>query len=175
MDITVRRAHDGELDPAGELTARAYLGDGLLDFDEEDEYLHELRAARRRARHAEVLVAVDSASEALLGTVTYVGDGGEYADIAAAGEGEFRMLAVCPESRGRGAGEALVRACVERARQGGLKRLVLSSHARMHAAHRLYGRLGFVRTPDRDWEPQPEQLPGLLLITYTLELCTTAE
>ncbi|MFG7942814.1 hypothetical protein Q8723_13155, partial [Streptomyces cacaoi] len=23
----------------------------------------------------------------------------------------------------------------------------------MHAAHRLYERLGFVRTPERDWQP----------------------
>jgi len=36
----------------------------------------------------------------------------------------------------------------------------------MLAAHRIYERMGFVRTPDRDWEP----IPGLPLLTYALEL-----
>ena len=45
-------------------------------------------------------------------------------------------------------------------------RLVLSTQSGMHAAHRIYRRLGFVRTPERDWEP----VPGLGLLTYALEL-----
>jgi hypothetical protein len=36
----------------------------------------------------------------------------------------------------------------------------------MHAAHRIYQRLGFVRTTERDWYPEP----GIQLITYLLEL-----
>ena len=36
----------------------------------------------------------------------------------------------------------------------------------MHDAHRLYERMGFVRTPDKDWEPRP----GIDLITYAMEL-----
>jgi hypothetical protein len=35
----------------------------------------------------------------------------------------------------------------------------------MHAAHRIYDRMGFVRSPDRDWWPTPE----IRLITYRLE------
>jgi ribosomal protein S18 acetylase RimI-like enzyme len=166
MDITIRPARDDELDEVGELTAQAYLRDGLLDFGEDDPYLETLRAARRRARHTELLVAVEAASDRVLGAVAFVGDAGEYADIAGPGEGEFRMLAVRSEGRGRGAGEALVRACVERARERGLERLLLCSHERMTAAHRLYARLGFVRIPERDWEP----LPGMALRAYTLEL-----
>ncbi|UGY93553.1 GNAT family N-acetyltransferase [Streptomyces gobiensis] len=168
MDIVIRVARSEELDEIGELTAEAYLGDGLLDFGEADPYLAELRDTRRRSEHAEVLVAADSRSDELLGTVAFVAEGGEYADIARPGEGEFRMLAVRPEGRGRGAGEALVRACVSRARGLGLTRLVLSSQQGMHAAHRLYGRLGFVRTPERDWEP----LPGFRLWTFELDLST---
>ncbi|QPP06668.1 GNAT family N-acetyltransferase [Streptomyces bathyalis] len=166
MDITIRPARDDELEDVGELTARAYLGDGLLTFGAEDPYLAELRAARRRARHTELLVAVDTATDSMLGAVAFVGDGGEYADLAGPGEGEFRMLAVKPEGRGRGAGEALVRACVDRARARELIRLVLCSTEEMSAAHRLYGRLGFVRTPERDWEPYP----GLFLRAFALEL-----
>jgi hypothetical protein len=36
----------------------------------------------------------------------------------------------------------------------------------MAAAGRLYLRLGFVRTPERDWNPEP----GVDLITYELQL-----
>lgn len=166
MDITIRRARPGELDDIGELTARAYLDDELLDFGEADPYLDRLRDVQHRAEHAEVLVAVDAASELVLGTVAFAAYGGEYAEIAEEGDGEFRMLAVTPGSRGRGVGEALVRACADRARELGLVRLVLSSHKRMKTAHRLYERLGFARTPEKDWAP----LQDLTLITFALEL-----
>ncbi|NLU72022.1 GNAT family N-acetyltransferase [Streptomyces sp. HNM0575] len=166
MDITIRPARDEELDEVGELTAQAYLLDGLVEFGEDDPYLETLRAARRRALHTEVLVAVGSAQQRVLGAVAFVGDGGEYADLAGPGEGEFRMLAVRSEARGRGAGEALVRACVERAREQGLIRLLLCSQERMTTAHRLYERLGFVRAPEKDWAPYP----NLMLRAYALEL-----
>lgn len=167
MDLSIRRIRPEEHARLGEITAAAYLGDGLLDFGEEDGYLHQLRAVARRAVEAEVLVAV--ADGEVLGGVTFVPSGGPWADIAGPGEAEFRMLAVAKEARGRGAGEALVRACVDRARSvEGCVRLVLSTQASMLAAHRIYERLGFVRTPDRDWDPVPEL--GIMLRTYAREL-----
>jgi GNAT superfamily N-acetyltransferase len=167
MDIIIRPARAEELDEVGELTAAVYLDDGLLDFGREDPYLAVLRDARRRAAHAEVLVAGEPAGDGpLLGGVTFVGTGGEFADIAREDEAEFRTLAVRPAARGRGVGEALVRACVRRARRLGKRRVVLSSQSQMHTAHRLYGRLGFVRAPERDWEP----IPGLPLHVFALDL-----
>ncbi len=149
----------------GEMTAHAYLGDGLLDFGAGDPYLTQLRAVGRRAAEALVLVAVDP-EDKVLGGVTYVAPGSPWADVADRDEGEFRMLAVSREARGRGAGEALVRACIDRARADGLSGLVLSTQASMEAAHRIYRRLGFTRTPERDWEP----FPGLPLLTFRLRL-----
>lgn len=166
MDITIREARPEELSEIGELTAEAYLAEGLLDLGPTDPYLAVLRDARRRADHAQMLVAVDRHDDQVLGAVAYVAGGGEYADIAREGEAEFRMLAVRVAGRGRGAGEALVRACISRAREQDLERLVLSSKESMRAAHRLYGRLGFARTPERDWSP----LPSLTLWTFGLEL-----
>ncbi|MFF3321752.1 GNAT family N-acetyltransferase [Streptomyces sp. NPDC002889] len=166
MDITIRRVEPEEYAELGELTAQAYLEGGLLDLGEDDPYLSVLRDAAGRAAGAEVFVAADERG-GLLGGVAFVPDGGPLADIAGPGEAEFRMLAVSGRARGRGAGEALVRTCVERARvTPGCVRLVLSTQGSMHAAHRIYGRLGFVRTPERDWEP----VPGLRLLTYALEL-----
>lgn len=50
MDIVIRRARPEEYEAVGEITAQAYLGDGLLDFGESDEYLGELRDVAKRAR-----------------------------------------------------------------------------------------------------------------------------
>ena len=169
MDVTIRRAAPHELTAVGELTAGVYLADGLLPEGENDPYLSELRDAAGRAAHGELLVAVDRAAAAgLLGTVTFVGWGGRLAEVASEEEAEFRMLAVRPEARGRGVGEALVRECLRRARALGRKRLVLSSQARMQTAHRLYRRLGFVPVPERDWEP----LPGVTLHAFAHEFAT---
>ncbi|WP_151771340.1 GNAT family N-acetyltransferase [Streptomyces abyssomicinicus] len=169
MDITIRPALDAEFDALGEITARAYLDDGLLAFDSGDAYRDALRDVRARATTpgAEVLVAVDG--DRLLGNVTFVA-GGPLADIAAPDEAEIRMLAVSGEARGRGAGEALVRHCADRARAlDGCRRLVLSTQPGMRAAHRLYERLGFVRAPHRDWNPLPD-IPHFALLAYELTI-----
>ncbi|NSC23799.1 GNAT family N-acetyltransferase [Streptomyces albus subsp. chlorinus] len=165
MDVTITPARPHQYAAIGELVAGAYLDGGLLDFGEADPYLEKLRDAAGRAAHAELLVAEDEQG-AVLGSVTFVPGQGPYAERARPGEGEFRMLAVRESARGRGVGEALVTACVERARARGLTGLVLSTQHSMHAAHRLYERLGFVRTPERDWYP----LDGVRLWTYALRL-----
>ncbi|MEU7279676.1 GNAT family N-acetyltransferase [Streptomyces sp. NPDC045431] len=181
MDITIRAVRPEEHAALGELTAQAYLADGLLAFADSDEYLIELRDVAGRAADAEVLVAVERGGvepgaaepgvpgrgERLLGGVTFAPGGGPLAELAGNGEAEIRMLAVACEDRRRGAGEALVRACVERARAAdGCRRVVLSSQQAMRTAHRVYERLGFVRTPERDWTP----VPGVTLRTYALDL-----
>ncbi|MFG2682865.1 GNAT family N-acetyltransferase [Streptomyces sp. NPDC048392] len=168
MDFEIRRARAEEYDTLGQITAQAYLRDGLLDFGESDAYLDELRDVAKRAKAAEVLVA--AAGCRVLGGVTFVPSGGPMADIARPGEAEIRMLAVARDARGRGAGEALVRACVDRARTvDGCGGVVLSTQRTMRTAHRLYERLGFARTPDRDWNPLPE-LDDIILLTYELTL-----
>ncbi|MFD5147540.1 GNAT family N-acetyltransferase [Streptomyces sp. NPDC058401] len=165
MDIIIRAATAAEYEELGEITARAYLDDGLLTFSADDPYLSRLRDVAGRAPDGEVLVA--AYEDTLLGGVTFAPPGSPLCDIAGPGEAEFRMLAVSPAARGRGAGEALVRACVSRARElEGVGHLVLSTTQKMLGAHRIYDRLGFVRTPERDWYP----VPGLPLLTYRLEL-----
>ncbi|MFH8338468.1 GNAT family N-acetyltransferase [Streptomyces sp. AM6-12] len=168
MTLRIRPVLPSEYDALGEITAQAYLQDGLLDFGESDPYLDQLRDVAKRASAAEVLVATDD--EVLLGGVTFVPAPGPMADIARPGEAEIRMLAVDKAARGRGAGEALVRACAERARAvAGCRAIVLSTQRAMCGAHRIYERLGFIRTPERDWQPLPE-LADLTLLTYQLTL-----
>lgn len=166
MDIVIRQAEPGEYEALGEITAQAYLQDGLLAFGESDWYLGELKDVAKRAAAADVLVAVRH--DSLLGGVTFVPSPGPMADLARPGEAEIRMLAVSREARGQGAGEALVRACIDRARSTECAGMVLSTQQIMHAAHRIYERLGFVRAPERDWNP----IPGdeFTLLTYELTL-----
>ncbi|MFS4093301.1 GNAT family N-acetyltransferase [Streptomyces sp. AF1A] len=168
MDIVIRQAVPGDYAALGEITAQAYLRDGLLDFGESDRYLGELRDVAKRAAAADVLVATRDGT--LLGGVTFVPCGGPMADIARPGEAEIRMLAVDRAARGRGAGESLVRACIDRARATrGCTAVVLSTQRTMHAAHRIYERLGFARVPERDWNPLPD-LDDITLLTYELTL-----
>ena len=127
-------------------------------------YLSFLADAGARASDAQVWVAVDD--RGIVGTVTYVDPGSPLAEVATQGEAEIRTLAVAPAASGEGIGEALTRAMIDLARDGGFGSVVLSSSTTMRAAHRLYERLGFVRLPERDWTPGR----GIQLIAYELPL-----
>lgn len=150
--VAVRRAAPHELEEVGRLTAEAYLADGFVTT--EDDYLAELTDAVSRDRDAEVYVAVEADRSPLLGSVTYCPPGTPYAELSQKGEGEFRMLAVAPQARGRGVAEALVRRCLDRSRELDHHRVVICSMEEMTTAHRLYRRLGFERLPERDWSPE---------------------
>lgn len=162
--MILRRAQPDELAAVGALTLQAYSADGYVTADEP--YASELSGAAQRAAEADLMVAADRGTNELQGTVTFCLEGSPYAEISRPGEAEFRMLAVAPAARGRGVGLALVRWCIDRAREQGCTALVLSSLDSMHTAHRLYEKLGFERLPDRDWFPTPE----IKLIAYGLEL-----
>jgi DNA-binding MarR family transcriptional regulator len=62
----------------------------------------------------------------------------------APGEFELIKMAVVPEARGRGAGEFLLRATIERAFAMGAERLFLLTNSKSQPAIRLYERNGFV-------------------------------
>ena len=135
----------------GELSALAYLADGLIDVSHP--YARLLRDAHTRARDAVLLAMVDGerGEGAIVGTVTVVPPSSNFRELAGEGEFELRMLAVSPIERGRGIGGKLTQAGMDMAVEQGATRVVLSTMESMHAAHRLYQRLGFVRREDLDW------------------------
>lgn len=135
----------------GELTALAYLADGLVD--QAHPYLAALRDAHARAQSAHLLMMSDgeAGAGAIVGTLTVVPPGSPFIEVAGPDEFEFRMLAVSPIERGRGLGAKLTRAGMDFAVEHGAKSVVLSTMSHMHAAHRLYERLGFERREDLDW------------------------
>jgi GNAT superfamily N-acetyltransferase len=156
----IRPAARAELDAVADLCVAAYapfLGDDA-------HYMATLRDVERRVRDAELLVAADAGR--VLGTVTFVPDGGPLGEIATAEETEFRMLAVDPAAQGRGVGTALLQRVLDES--AGLRRtgIVCSSLPQMRAAHRVYERLGFRRAPERDWSP----VAGVQLLAFAREL-----
>lgn len=148
---TIEPTDTGRLAEVGELTALAYLADGLVD--QAHPYIPQLRDARARAEHADLLAMLDGedGSGRVLGTITLVRPGSPFIEVAQGDEFELRMLAVSPVDRGRGVGRELAEGAMKRAVELGAPRVVLSTMDTMHAAHRLYERLGFERREDLDW------------------------
>ena len=109
-----------------ELTVAVYTAEDLVSPG----YVPELADVAGRADRAELLVARDGDGH-VVGSVALAldGDFGEVTD--GDDEAAFRMLAVDGRTRGQGIGEALVRACLDRARAAGKRRMVLSTEVRM--------------------------------------------
>jgi ribosomal protein S18 acetylase RimI-like enzyme len=158
--VRVDAARPADFGRIAELTAGVYRDEQLAP----EEYLSQLADVAGRVERAELLVARDGGT--VVGSVALV-LAGEFGEITSSEEeAAFRMLVVDPATRGRGVGELLVRACLDRARAAGKRRMVLSTDPKMTAAHRLYERLGFTRLPERDWSP----LPGVHLMAYAREV-----
>jgi ribosomal protein S18 acetylase RimI-like enzyme len=141
---------------------RVYVGEGHSPAD---------RAAQMQRREVlepegSFLVAVREADDAVLGATILLHPGSTFHQVARPGEREFRMLAVHPDARGQGVGEALVRACIHAATAEKAEALVLWTRPTMIAAQRLYDRLGFVRVPERD----KEDARGFTRLVYRLSL-----
>lgn len=139
---------EAEIAAVSALVRAAYEDDYRLD----EGYLAEIADVRGRMAVAEVWVAEDLRSGALLGTVTVPRPGERLHDDTAEGEMDLRLLGVAHEARGRGVGERLMRHCIDLARRRGASRLVLHTASQMEAAWRLYDRMGFTRIPEREYD-----------------------
>ena len=162
MPLEVRLATSAEHEAVGRLTLHAYVASGILT--EDDFYAEHLMDASGRADDGEVYVA--DLDGVVVGTVTFCPEGSALRELAGPGEAEFRMLAVSPSARRQGVAEALVRTVIERAGELRCTAVVLSSQPVQADAHRLYERLGFHRTPEKDWSPAP----GIDLLGFRLPL-----
>lgn len=165
----VRRATAADVDEVAGITVRAYVEDGFVAAD--DTYVEELGDAASRLAHAELWVA--EVEGVVVGAVTFCPPGSTYRELATDREGEFRMLAVEPASRGRGVARALVRQCLDRCAELNLTHLVLCSLPQMTPAHALYLSMAFGRDHALDWEP----VPGVTLLGFrtTIEAVSGAQ
>ncbi|WP_150252306.1 GNAT family N-acetyltransferase [Nocardiopsis deserti] len=157
--MIVRRVLPDEMNAVSELRVTAYTADGLLDVN--PAYVETLRLLGTDGR-GEILVAADE--DRLLGTAMFEPWSPESEVARNADEAEIRAFAVAPEARGRGVGRDLVNALVDRAREEGVSRLLLSTLPEMIAAQYVYRARGFERVPERDWAP----VPGVEMLAYQL-------
>ncbi len=139
---------------------RVYVGEGHSPAE------RAARVFRREVLGPEGGFLVVVRGDAVLGATIMLHPGSAMHQVARPGEREFRLLAVDPQARGQGVGEALVRACIDVCIGDGAQALVLWTRPTMTAAQRLYERLGFVRVPDRD-EEDPR---GFTRMVYRLAL-----
>lgn len=129
------------------LLKRVYVEAGFTD----PELAGSLFAAPAVRERGQVLLARHGAGGPLVGMVIVVSPHSPARRMASDDEAEMHLLAVAPERRGSGIGQALVEAAMDLARTLGFRRMVLWTQPAMEAAQRLYGRAGFLRAPGRDW------------------------
>jgi ribosomal protein S18 acetylase RimI-like enzyme len=138
---------DGDWEQATSLMQRVYVGGGYTAAASASDFM-----TRKNLEPAgQLLVAVDDA-DVVLGAVLLLHPVSALRQLAGAEEREFRLLAVDEKARGKGVGEQLVQACLDRAFAAGAQAVVLWTQPSMYSAHRLYERMGFRREPERDQE-----------------------
>jgi ribosomal protein S18 acetylase RimI-like enzyme len=159
--LVIRPIRPEEYGEVGDLIVEAYLTLGDLWSEE---YGQQLRDVAGRVAEGEVLVAEMAGH--LVGSVTFADGQTALSEMDDPDAGTIRMLGVSEDARGHGIGEALVRACIDKAKQSSRRRVRLHTRMDMASAQRLYERMGFRRDPEQDWAP----MAGKLLLGYILDL-----
>ena len=164
-DLVIELATPEDYERVGELTAQSYFAAGHFETPD-DSYLQFVRKVRERAEQAEIYVVRREAK--IVGSMTLIQVGSDYADIALPGELEIRMLSVDPAAQRGGIGRAMVSATIERARSlPGINAVSLTTGSTWHSARALYESMDFVHDPQRDWV-----VPGtdISLVVYARKL-----
>jgi len=160
-EVRIREAAGAELDEIEKLVHEAYLEfRPIFPADIWQAWMDNI-SQTIHAPEGLLLVAEDRG--AIQGVIKFYADAGQSAlGHWPPGAAAMRILAVRPGSRGRGYGTLLVRECLRRARELGLRLIYLYTGTFMTQARRLYEKLGFARAPEFDGDPGP--------IAYRLEL-----
>jgi len=162
----LRDARPAEHDEVSELIRDAYL-EYQPHFPPEvwEGYLRNIMDVPSRLGVADLIVA--EVAGRLSGAVTFYPEASHSErESWPAGWAGVRLLAVHPEARGLGIGRALMDECLRRCRQLSVPALGLHTTELMNVARGMYERMGFVRTPDYDFEAGP----GLVVMAYRLDL-----
>ena len=170
--ITIRPAHSGD-----HARLRALLIASYVEYHDAvpahvfAAYLADLVDLDRRADFGELLVAEHDG--AIVGTATFYADATDDGLSWPASTASVRAVAVHPSARGKGVGQALLEACIERAERQGRRQLCLHTAPFMAAAVRMYEAAGFVRVSAHDVDVAA-RIPGaddpLVITAYALEL-----
>lgn len=150
--LVLRDAEPREVDDVAALLGDVYgVFRDRLPADAWSRYIGEIVDVAGRMRDCELIVA-DSGGR-IVGTIALYPNASRSAlEHWPAGWASIRTLAVVADARRRGVGDALARACLDRARQHGARAIGLHTASHLADATRLYKRLGFRRAPEFDIE-----------------------
>ncbi len=165
--MEIRELRPEEYEEAGRATVAAWAEYAHPDDPESRPYLQRIADIRDRAGHTLVLGAVEDGRA--IGSVTLELDAKVEPDSPrplAPDTANVRMLGIHPSARRRGAGRALMEACLERARASGKRTVTLHTEHEMHAAQALYWSMGFVRDAGLDRVADD----GTVLLGFRLDL-----
>lgn len=164
-DLSIELAAPEHYQRVGELTAESYFAAGHFDSPD-NQYLQFVRKVEERAAQTEIYV-VRRAGE-IIGSMTLIRAGSEYADIAREDELEIRMLSVDPAAQRSGVGRFMVQASIERARLlPGINAVSLTTGSSWKTARSLYESMGFTHFPERDWVVPNTEIK-LVVYAYSL-------
>jgi GNAT superfamily N-acetyltransferase len=167
-DLLIRAAHASDRAAIQDVTLSAYQEYAALMPAHWEDYRQGILATLAEVKPAEQIVAEQDGTvvgTVLLypaGTVLTTPDGASVSLTRP----EVRLLAVAPAARGQGIGAALIRECIQYARQSGATALTLHTTDIMQVAMGMYERMGFVRAPELDFHPGP----GITVKGYRLDL-----
>ena len=158
-DLVVRDARPADRDAVRALTHQAYaVYSALMTASAWAALAGALDSALASDAPAHRIVA-DHQGRIVGSVMLFPAASAAYGDQAnAARFPELRLLAIAPGMQGQGIGERLVRECIRRAKDDGAAELGLHTSSSMATASRMYARLGFVRAPATDFQPEGAEL-----------------
>lgn len=164
-ELSIELAVPEDYERIAELTVQSYMAAGHFD-SEQNEYLQFVRQVQERAAQTEIYVARRAGH--IVGSMTLIRFGSDYADIAQPDELEIRMLSVDPTAQRGGIGRALVQASIARARGiSGINAVSLTTGRTWSSARKLYESTGFTHYPARDWNVPNTDIQ---LVVYAYDL-----
>lgn len=153
----IRNAKPNEFEAIGTLMVQVYSQlEGFPKESEQPNYYKMLAniGALTSNPGTELLVAV-TADDKIVGAVVFFNDMKNYGSGGTATKEQnaagFRLLAVSPDSRGKGIGKILTMECIRKAKDLKLQQVIIHSTMAMQVAWKMYENLGFKRSEDLDF------------------------
>ena len=156
-NYTIREATPGEFSNIGELMVTVYSQlEGFPGPKQSPDYYNKLKNVGNLTKSPKVKLLVAATEEGSIGgSVVYFGDMAQYGSEGTAttekNAAGFRLLAVNPNTRGKGIGKLLSQACIDIAKAEQQEQLLIHSTKAMQIAWSMYEKLGFKRSEDLDF------------------------
>jgi N-acetylglutamate synthase and related acetyltransferases len=153
-NFTIRDATDADLPAIRALTRRSYEEFAFVMEPSAWEGLaNSIEAALSSTDRRDRIVA-ESRGQLIGSVLLYPPAAQSYGELTGSSAiPELRLLAVAQAARRKGVAKALVEECIRRAKKMGAKELGLHTSRSMRAARHLYEKMGFIRAPERDFQP----------------------